>query len=75
MRTFILILVMVTLSNMVKAQSYTVSLKVSDKIEQIAVDNASNVELKALVECVVESGETSLENTACINEVLGDVHN
>ena len=75
MKTFFLsLLILLALLSQVRAQSYTVSLTVSDKVEQAAVDAATMEETRALVECVVESGEAKLENTACVNDVLGDVH-
>jgi hypothetical protein len=40
-----------------------------------AITEASEDEIKELKQCVTDSGETKIDNTSCINEIFGDVHN
>jgi len=40
-----------------------------------AINQASSDELKELNQCLIDFNETKLNETSCINDVLGDVHN
>jgi hypothetical protein len=44
-------------------------------VEIQAVDDATDEELSELEQCVTDNGETIIDNTSCINEIFGDVHN
>jgi hypothetical protein len=40
-----------------------------------AVDESTDAQLNDLHDCVIEQNETMINETSCLNEVLGDVHN
>ncbi len=44
-------------------------------VEIQAIDEATPAEFKLLVDCMNDQNETKINETSCINDVLGDVHN
>jgi len=44
-------------------------------VEIQAVDEATTAQLIELEQCVIDSNETKINETSCLNEVLGDIHN
>jgi hypothetical protein len=66
MKTFLLILVLVSLQNMARANS----------VESSALAESTSQEQSQIKECMEEMGGDDAENlSACIQDTLGDVHN
>lgn len=74
MKTFFIILVMVILQNYAKADAQWTT-KGLDDVETQVIDEASDKEIKELSSCMNDYSETQINNTSCVNEVFGDVHN
>lgn len=83
MRTFLLILVLVTLQNMAKASSNEFAKHYDTKsVEYVELSTMNGEDMMSMSECVnaamSDEGEDvdHFEATdSCINDVLGDIHN
>lgn len=63
--------------SLVSLNSFASSIDLSGlhPLEIEAVNQASNEEKTLLVECLLDEKTMIVDNTSCINEVFGDVHN
>ncbi len=71
----IVILALLILGNYVRASDAVWTTKGLDNVEVQVVDEANASDMRLLSNCMVESEETEISETSCIQDVFGDVHN
>lgn len=70
-------LLFLALITFLSVNSYAVSIDTAGltDAEIQAVDESTDAQINDLHDCVIDQGETMINETSCINDILGDVHN
>jgi hypothetical protein len=75
LKVTILLAMLIISLNALSANNAKLTSNLLDNAETQVLDDASNEEITELNECMAETKTNEIGETACMNEIFGDIHN